>query len=690
MKYRFSFLLCLLLTLTAGAETVQIPVTLRNDRVKSGNSRLFSVVLPLAPGALRDLKNLKLSDADGVEIASQSRLLLRHASGDAAWVKVSGLIDMGRRRSRKIFVEYGSDVLNSARRGIVHAVNGSRMLIDAGVISAEFALDRFALPDKVMVNGKLSGSFAPLPSSLKSASVSIIESGALHTVVAVTVPEQPELGTYRVHFYYDLPEIRVEFFPGRANGRNPVKFAGGKIAPATAYSGRYWVTQLDFSGETAEIKPELTGIVPAWHLERAGVLPGNLPEYLKNFEQTIVADVKEFPGKYLPETLLEVFFRTGDLQLLKLAVDSPLPLSDRTGGTLLRAFGSSAVSAENTPISADITGGVVLTSGFIQGVEAFLQQKISCENALRLGEILASGFDLNSGNWFKHIAVSGGAAAPGDHVGTAWRIRGLLCMMKLEALTRDRRFARIIDAGLRRVTYDYISEAFRQSARQFELLTPAAEFYRRYPEYSSGMSRHAILQRFADANTSPLRFRLLPGMSVELLPESSGAAAIVTAPASAELAVCDRRGVKQFSANGAPEMLIPLSAAGTLLKYSGRGTVDCSVKFSGKYRTGLPLGKNPLELKTAQFLKFSLELPADCRNAELRISPLIPGEWAELYLISSGTQIRHRVPGNIGAGIFSVPPVTLSNGNGIWQVFVHVSQGGAAISLEGADGMLWR
>lgn len=690
MKYRFFFILFVLLTFVSGAETVQIPVTLRNDRVKSGNARLFSIVLPLAPGALRDLKNLKLSDAEGREISSQSRILLRHASGDAAWVKVSGLISMGRSRSRKIFVEYGSDVLNSARRGIVHAVNGPRMLIDAGVVSAEFSLDRFALPDKVMVNGKDSGSFAPLPPARKSASVSIIESGALHTAVAVSVPEQPELGSYRVHFFYNLPDIRVEYIPGNAKDDNPVKFTGnGKVASAVERSGRFRVMKLDFSGKKAEIEPELTGIVPAWHLERAGVIPGDLPEFLKNFERSIVDDVKKFPKEYLPETLLEVFFRTGDLQLLKLAVDSPRPLSDRTGGTLLRAFGSTAALEKYTPARADISGGVVPTPEFIRGVEEFLGQKISCEKALRLGEILASGFDLNTGDWFRHIAVSGGASS-GDHVGSRWRIRGLLCMMKLEALTRDRRFAGVIASGLRRVIGDDISGAFRRSSRQFELLTMAADFHLRYPEYSTGMSKMEILHRFAGENDSPLRFGLLPGMSVELVPGKSGTSAVVSCPEAAELAVCDRNGIKQFSANGAPEMLIPLAVSGTLLKYSGRAAADCSVKFSKSYRTGLPLGKFPLELRAAQFLKFSLELPGACSSSKLRIMPLIPGEWAELYLISPDNKVFcHRSSVDCNKSILSMPPLTLERG-GIWQMFVHVSQGGAILSLEGNNGMLWR
>ena len=105
MKYSFLTILLILQIVSVCAGTVQIPVTLNNDSFSSGVPRLFSVVLPLAPGALKELKNLQISDADGAEINSQSEVVFRHPDGTPAWVRMCGLIDMGKRRRRQIFVE---------------------------------------------------------------------------------------------------------------------------------------------------------------------------------------------------------------------------------------------------------------------------------------------------------------------------------------------------------------------------------------------------------------------------------------------------------------------------------------------------------------------------------------------------------------------------------------------------------
>ena len=685
------FLLTIIFALTAlicVAETVQIPVTLQNDRFSSGNSRLFSIIMPLAPGALKDVKNLQISDADGVEIASQSEVISRYASGDISWVRICGLINMGRVRSRKIFVEYGSDVLNSAKRGIVLAETGGRMLVDAGVLSAEFDLGKFALPEKISVKGKESGGFAPLIFAGHRPRFTVIEPGPWHLVLAMDVPGKPECGTYRLHFYNDLPELRIEYYPGRSSGKAQISFINReKFSFAEADSGK--VMHFDFSGRKAVVMPILTGIVPRWHLERAGVVaaPGEMIPALRNLEKELIADVKKFPAKHRPGTLLEAFLRTGDPVLLRHALKSkppefPVLPDDSWRRAVLAAYKDipepGVVSGESRfePDSAEY----LICQLFKTPVVKWDERNI------RYAELLASAFDSNTGGWFRRIGEKGSRA----YLLSQWRIPALLLMMQLERVSGSGKIADIVDTGMRRVIFDGIAGGVRSSSQIFDLLAGAADFYRRHPERIYNMDKKSIRQTFAGANRSPLRFRMFPGMSVNIAARSGGAVTVAECDTDGNLGVLDTAGNQLQFSGSRPHRQFTVPVTGAVLTGNDRSAVDCVLKFSGRYRAGFAIADFPLELKTAQFLKFDLTLPADRRHAELRVLPQMKGETAEIYAVSpQKEEFCHRVSGGDLAALSSAVPLVLKS-TGRWQIFVHVTCGGAALALDGSSGKLSR
>ena len=684
MKYNFLTILLLLRIVSVCAGTVQIPVTLNNDSFSSGVPRLFSVVLPLAPGALKELKNLQISDADGAEINSQSEVVLRHPDGTPAWVRMCGLIDMGKRRRRQIFVEYGSDVLNSGKRGIILAETGSRMLIDTGVLVAEFDLNKFALPEKISVNGDFYGSFAPFSSEVSRPRVTIVEPGPWHLVLQLDLPEKPEAGSFRIHFYNGLAEMQVEYFPaGVASAVSPIGFIcskGGVFSEKRSGS----IVQFDFSGRRAAVRPVLTGILPRWHLERAGVIPRAdvmIPE-LQKFEAALIADMGKFPEEHRAGNLLEAFFRTGELKWLNYAL-----LSRDTGVSsrhlaILSAYGAAASKAVFPEIDRTDWRNTVSVLNLFHSIKEWNTLRLRC------AEYLAAAFDRNSGEWFTTAANHLQNAEKLRYITPENRIRVLSAMLEAsrDSVSRKYDFAGIAARGLRRIIHDGVTPGVRRSPEIFDLLHSASEFYQRHPEHASALSAENILRDFCESSGAPLQIRLFPENKLRLIPERIPAVARLCSGSSGGLRAVDSSGRVLAWSGSRPEYSLSLPVGGCVISSGSGRPVDCLVSRSGNYAVKLAAGEVPLELIAAPFVKFSFELPSGQKFIRLRAFPLIAGERVDLRLVSpSGKEYYLSGSGGDNSSVVSAKPLIAPGEPGEWQLFIHVTCGGVSLLPEGVN-----
>ena len=113
---------------------------------------------------------------------------------------------------------------------------------------------------------------------------------------------------------------------------------------------------------------------------------------------------------------------------------------------------------------------------------------------------------------------------------------------------------------------------------------------------------------------------------------------------------------------------------------------DCLVSRSGNYAVKLAAGVVPLELIAAQFVKFTFELPPAQKTIRLRAFPVIAGERVDLRLVSpSGNEYYISDSGSDSSSVVSAKPLIASGEPGEWQLFIHVTCGGASLLAEGID-----
>jgi len=146
------FLICILsrpfFALAAGKVPLRIdpaPASVKGYPVSTG--------IPFARGALKNVKNIRVLDANGKEVPSQARLLATWDTGGVKAALVSFQADVEKDKNAVYQLGYGGATGSAIPAKPVKVSGTDTLSVDTGVLSFRVAAKKFALTD-FTVNGR--------------------------------------------------------------------------------------------------------------------------------------------------------------------------------------------------------------------------------------------------------------------------------------------------------------------------------------------------------------------------------------------------------------------------------------------------------------------------------------------------------------------------------------------------------
>ncbi|MBR7107307.1 MAG: hypothetical protein IKC89_02705 [Lentisphaeria bacterium] len=667
------------------ARTVQVPVELNNVTGVDGRLIFFSA-LPLPAGAVHKVENIRLTNGDGSEAAAQFTVIDHWQDGSLKLVRICGFVRMKPGERRKIFVEYGDRILQSVHSGILVSRSNDRMLIESGVLSAEFALDKFSLPVAVMLNKKRCGGFLPFPSGSGAASFQEEESDPQHVVI--------QMEKCRVHFYYNEPWIAVEWLKLPAL---PVSFSQNRNFRASGLRGNWQIFRFD--GKDAVLPPPLIGAVPEWYYEKCGILVSGDrgSAFLRRFEDEIIERMKANMSGVPVALLLQGFFRTGDVNFIYAALKRQQERLFRDEAAWLQGF-SAGNLRWSTQCDFSVPGVKPVMSTARLSWKLYAMETAApetMETFLRGGEILSGAFDHPSGRW--HAAVKdSGEALEGELLSPADNIYCSAVMFEMEKLTQKKRYGDIGVRAMVRILNDGVTDGVITSRAVFLLLDRVREYVKRHHGAEKDFDIAGFLLEGKAEQKRQVTFFLYPGEKLFVKAAGTGMIRAVCLPDGGQgsLSVTDSSS-RQIAARydgKSCAYYINVPETGCFLSRAGERLNGIRLAEQGECRVSLPLGRKMRVFTIDAPEKFTFDVPAGRRELSFFLRAMKKGERAKLVVISPDRKIYHAGDFNTdGSGTVFASELTVRDvKEGKWTVVLHASGGNIAFGIRNFHGMLER
>ena len=655
------------------ARTVQVPVELENSTAAAGR-RVFFVALPLPAGAVQKVENIQVTRADGSEGAAQFTAVDRWQDGSLKLVRICGLVQMKAGEKCKIFVEYGDKVLQAVYPGILIARSNDRMLVESGVLSAEFDLRKFSLPSVITLNKVRCGGFAPFPAGSGEALYQVAEADAQHAVI--------QMANCRVHFYYNEPWIAVEWLT------TPVPqaaFSWNSNFRASGVRGNWQIFRFD--GRAADLPPPVIGVIPEWYYEKCGILVSGdrKSAVLDRFEEEIISRMRENMAAVPVTLLLQGFFRTGEVGFIHAALKRQNGELSRSEAAWLQGFSAGHLRWQTEcDFSAGAVKDVMSTAqmcrelGAINGGTPAKMEKI-----LQYGGILAGVFDHTSGRWFARVEKSGKAAGR-ELLPIEDNIRCAAVMFEMEEITQEKRYGKIGVRALTRILSDGVASGVITAEAVFQLLDRAREYVKRHAGAERNFDIAGFLFNGETESRRPVGFYLYPGEKMEVKPRGNGEIRVECR--SGKLAVEDHnsRQVAFRYAGQEKHYYICIPEDGCKLSVPGEGMSGIRIIDMAQCNVALPLSERMRIFSIDAPEIFTINVAEKQKELTFLLRAMKKGERARLMVISpEGKRYYAKDFNRDGSGIVFAGEMSVKNAPaGEWKLILHCSGGEVALGVK--------
>lgn len=655
------------------ARTVQVPVELKNSNNGAGR-RVFFVALPLPTGAVQKVENIQLTNADGSECAAQFTVVDRWQDGSLKLVRICGLVPMKAKEKRKIFVEYGDKVLQAVYPGILIARSNDRMLVEAGVLSAEFDLKKLSLPSVIRLNKVQCGGFAPFPAEKESTVYQAVESDALHTVIQMT--------NCRVHFFYNEPWIAVEWL------KKPipqVTFSRNNKIQSSGVRGNWQVFRFD--GKSANLPPPVIGVIPEWYYEKCGILVAGdrISAVLNRFEEELISRMRSKMTTVPVEVLLQGFFRTGDVRFIHAALKQLNGKLSRSEAAWLQGFSAGHLRWQTECDFSSNTAKSVMSTVLLcrELSEMSVGTPEKMEKFLQYGEILAGRFDHTSGRWFTQVDDSGKARRR-KLLSVADNIRCSAVMFEMEKITQEKRYGEIGLRALNRILSDGIVDEVITTEAVFRLIDRTREYVKRHSGAEKNIDVAGFLFNGEKKSRGAVGFHLYPGEKMKVEPVGNGE--ICVECRNGKLAVEDHNSRQvAFRYAGQEELYyIGIPVNGCKLSVPGDKMSCIRIDDMSQCRIKLPLSEKMRIFSIEAPEIFTVDVPEKQKELTFLLRAMGKGERAKLTAISPEGRRYYAEDVNCdGSGVVFAGVVSVKNAAaGEWKVILHCSGGEVALGVK--------
>ena len=659
------------------ARTVQVPVELKNSSNSAGR-RVFFVALPLPTGAVQKVENIQLTNADGSECAAQFTVVNRWQDGSLKLVRICGLAPMRAKEKRKIFVEYGDKVLQAVYPGILIARSNDRMLVEAGVLSAEFDLKKLSLPSVIRLNKVQCGGFAPFPAEKESTVYHVVESDALHTVIQMT--------NCRIHFFYNEPWIAVEWL------KKPipqVTFSRNSKIRSSGVKGNWQVFRFD--GKSANLPPQAVGVIPEWYYEKCGILVAGdrRSAVLNRFEEELISRMRSRMSAVPVELLLQGFFRTGDVSFIHAALKRQNGILSRSEAAWLQGFSAGHLRWQTEcDFASNTAKSVMSTEQLCRELSAMsvdTQEKM--EKFLQYGEILAGRFDHTSGRWFTQVDDSGKARRR-KLLSVADNIRCSAVMFEMAKITQEKRYGEVGIKALNRILSDGIVDEVITTEAVFRLLDRAREYVKRHPGAERNIDAAGFLFNGEKKSRGAIGFHLYPGEKMKVEPAGNGEIEVeccrngedgnlvVKEPNSRKIA---------FRQDGQSKLYhIRVPERGCFLSSPGEKMSCIRISDMSQCRIKLPLSEKMRIFSIEAPEIFTVDVPEKQKELTFLLRAMGKGERAKLTAISPEGKRYYAEDVNCdGSGVVFAGIKSISDApSGKWTIILSSSGSEVALGVK--------